>query len=318
MKYDDKFEDFYNKLVAEESGFLESKKNEAGFENVKNNLLTIVLIIIGIVLFFYASIKATDLLNIYFSMLIYIIIAVFIKRRFSSDVKKIEYTSEFNEKVIKRMLDLIDKDAFYHRNDYISSDTYDDAEFEKYDRFFSNYSVSGRIENKFDYSFGDVKTEYVEKSDKHHRYVNLFSGLFMTIDSPKTINNPIYIKNLDNILFRPIGFYKVPSKKIKIKFDTPEFEKEFDVYSADNNIVSKILTPDIIKSLVDFRKEMKIRSEITIKDNHIYYRFFCGTLYKRNILNSSTIDKKSLYNYYKVVDFSLNISEKLTDLINNI
>ena len=315
MKEDKKFNEFYNKLVAEESDFLEKKRKEAGYESTRNKFLTVTLVIIGVILFFCLSRNVINLFRFYIVIILYIIIAVFIKRRFSFYNKKEEYTAEFNERVMRRMLVLFDKEAFYHRNDSISKDTYDDAEFEKYDRYFSNYSVSGRIKNKYDYVFGDVKTEYLERSDRHHRYVNLFSGLFMSVDCPNKFEDPIYIKNMDNILFRKLGYYKVPSKKLKIKFDLPEFDKEFDVYSAGNNMALKILNSDILKLFTDFRKEMNVRFEITFKNNHIYYRFFCGKLFKRKRFSNNLLDKRILYRYYRVISFSLLLSEKLVELV---
>ena len=315
MEKEKLFEEFYEKLVNEEADSLNKKKKNAGIENIRNRVLSIILIIIVFITIFYLIKMLINPYLIVLIIILYSLVIYAIKTRLISHDKRIDFTSDFKEKVIKGMTSLLDKDALYNKYNSISEDMYNEAEFENYDRLSSDFTVSGKLKNNSNYIFGDVKTDFFERRKRMRGYRIMFFGLFVSIEHNKELKDAIYIKNGDNILFRNIGYYKVPSKKLKVKFDSPEFEKEFDVYSADNNLVSKIITPDIMKSLLDFKKEMNIRYEITIKDNHIYYRFFCGKLYKNNPLNSNPIDKKSLYKYYKVIEFSLNISEKLTELV---
>ena len=313
MENDKKFENFYDRLVNEESDLLKLRC-EMKNESIRNILVVIILIVAGFVVFFYV---VGNVINVYIFFLvpiIYLLIALFIKNKFCSDDKKMEYMLNSKERIIKGMLNLSGRNAVYYKNSSIGSETYDDAEFEKYDRYTSDFSVFGKLNNGYNYNFGDVKTEYLEGNRKYHKYTNLFQGLFVYVDFPNRFKDPIYIKNMDNILFRKIGYYKVPSRELKIKLDSLDFDKEFDVYTSNKEMAIELLNSGIREVFITFRKEMNIRFEITIKDGFIYYRFFCGNLFKINKYSSNPLNKKTIYNYYKAIEFCLSLSEKLISI----
>ncbi|MEE3342525.1 MAG: DUF3137 domain-containing protein [Bacilli bacterium] len=317
MEFDKKFEKFYDELVNEESHF-SKLKNEMKNESLRNILVVSILIVIGVVVLFYAVSNMINSSMYYFVPIAYVLIAFFIKNKFCGNDKQLEYILKSKERIMNGILKLSDKNAVYYKNSSIGSEIYDEAEFEKYDRYTSDFSVFGKLNNDYSYNFGDVKTEYLEGNVKYHKYTNLFQGLFVYVDCPNKFKDSIYIKNMDNIFFRKTGYYKVPSKKMKVEFDSLDFDKEFDVYTSNKKVVIELLNSNIREVFINFRKEMNIRFEMTIKDDKIYYRFFCGNFFKINKYSSNPLNKKAIYNYYKAIDFCLSISEKLIDVAEKI
>ena len=312
MKEDKKFEEFYEKLVNEESNF-SKLKNEMKNETIRNILVVIILIVIGVVVFFYVIGNVINIFMLFGVPIGYLLIAFFIKDRLCSNEKKFEYVLNSKERIVNGILKLSDRNAVYYKNSSIDSTIYDDAEFEKYDKYTSDFLVFGKLNNDYRYNFGDIKTEYFDGSVKYHKYTNLFQGLFVYVDFPDKFKNSIYIKNVDNILFRKIGYYKIPSKKLKIEFNSLDFNKEFNIYTSNKESAMKLLDQDIREMLVDFRKKTNIKFEITIKSGVIYYRFFCGNLFKVNKYVKNPLNKRVIYNYYKTIDFCLFLSQKLID-----
>lgn len=75
----------------------------------------------------------------------------------------------------------------------------------------------------------------------------------------------------------------------------------------------QLLTADIMQMLVEFDKEMSY--EVTIKNNFLYIRFFSKGIFEAPVCYEDPLDKETLYKYYKILDFILNLSNKLTKII---
>ena len=104
-------------------------------------------------------------------------------------------------------------------------------------------------------------------------------------------------------------------EKIRVNLDSQEFEKYFDVYSTDKIIAMQLLTADIMQLLINFKKEMKMYYEITIKNNSIYIRFRTGKMFEPVSVFGFSLDKKIIYKYYKILDFVFSLTDNLINLI---
>ena len=63
--------------------------------------------------------------------------------------------------------------------------------------------------------------------------------------------------------------------------------------------------------------QMGMDYELTIKDNRIYIRFMSGKMFETAGVNKFSLDKDTLYKYYRMLDFSFTLSDKLINLIKN-
>ena len=105
-------------------------------------------------------------------------------------------------------------------------------------------------------------------------------------------------------------------KKKKIDLDSSEFENFFDVFADDKIIAMQLLTADVMEDLINLAKEAHSEFDITIKNSCIYLRFRTVDMFEAESLEKETLNKKSLYYYYRVLDFCFNLSNKIVDLIN--
>ena len=60
---------------------------------------------------------------------------------------------------------------------------------------------------------------------------------------------------------------------------------------------------------------MHIDYEITIKNNQIYIRFMSGKMFEAADLQKFSLDKNTIYKYYKMLDFSFTLANLLSNLI---
>jgi len=77
----------------------------------------------------------------------------------------------------------------------------------------------------------------------------------------------------------------------------------------------QLLTADIMQLLVNFQEEMDMEYELTIKNNCIYIRFMSGEMFETANVTKFSLDKNILYKYYRMLDFSITLTNKLINLI---
>lgn len=205
-----------------------------------------------------------------------------------------------------------------HQNIGLSSTEFEEAEFENYDIYNAEDLIQGTLKNNCKFAMSEVLTQdkYTD-SDGNTRYLTIFSGLFAKIETPKPFNALLYLRKDrkdKNFLSRAITF-KLPFDKLRIQLDSQEFEKIFDVYASDQIIAMQLLTADIMQDLTQFYNEMKIDYEVTIKENSLYIRFWCGKMFETAKLNKFSLDRNTLYKYYKMLDFSFSLTDKLLKLL---
>ena len=123
----------------------------------------------------------------------------------------------------------------------------------------------------------DVITKYkLKKRNSIRSYYVLFSGLFIKVETPKSFKSNLYLRNTKQNIILTINsiLFAQPFKNLKVELDSQEFEKNFNVYCTDKIIALQLLTADIMQLLINFKYEMNMNYEITIKNSNIYIRFF--------------------------------------------
>lgn len=322
MNSNEKFEQIYSKIVENNFEDLEISRFKAKNETIRNITIIIILIIIGFVLhsFLYKTFYPNDEIAD-FIVFIYIVIAflIYIKATPKGQNSKItQYKNDFKTKVVKALLDSFEENINYYPCKGISSSSYIDAEFEKYDRYSSEDLMQGILKNNCNFSMSEVLTEY-ETTDKNGniQYHTLFCGILSKVETPKPFNASLYLRKDrkdKNILARTFSS-KLPFDKLRVELDSQEFEKIFDVYCSDKIIAMQLLTADIMQLLIEFQKAMNMEYEITIKNSLIYIRFMSGEMFETANVMKSSLDKSTLYKYYRMLDFTFTLTDKLIQLI---
>lgn len=318
MDTDERFEQIYSKIVEENKEELEKSRQEAKQEIIK----IVSIIIIGIILFLIIN-KVVVVKEIFekssgILSLIIIFLIIIILCRIAKNSKILQYKNKFKMKVIKSLLNSFEENIMYFPKEGVKSQDYDEGGFEKYDLFNSEDLMKGVLKNECDFQMSEVETTDVQEDEEGKKnYITIFHGIFAKIKTPKPFNTTLYLKQDyrdKNFLNKMIS--SVSSlEKIRVNLDSQEFEKYFDVYSTDKIIAMQLLTADIMQLLINFKKEMKMYYEITIKNNSIYIRFRTGKMFEPVSVFGFSLDKKTIYKYYKILDFVFSLTDNLINLI---
>lgn len=316
MNTDEKFEQIYSKILEENSQILEELRHETKDE--LTNVMIFLSILIGVIILIALLVRHIASSIIAFSLLFFVILKI--GRNYEKS-KTYKYKNYFKTKVIRTLLNSLNKTIEYFPTDGINSSIYNEAEFEAYSKYTSDDLIHGSLNNNCNFEMSEVLTE-IYCGGRGYHYYTAFSGLFAKIETPKTFNTRLYlrkaqkpkdvvVKYLDKISNDiSIAFSKNTIKNLKIELDSPEFEKYFDVYCTDKIAAMKLLSSDVMQLLIDFQKEMNIDCELTIKSNFIYIRFMSGKLFEPAI-SQCTLDKDTFYKCYRILDFLFRLSNKL-------
>ena len=179
-----------------------------------------------------------------------------------------------------------------------------------HDRYFSDDLIEGKIDNKYDFTFGEVHTQYeTEDSDGHSHYYTLFHGTFACINCDHNFEKRITIRKDKGFIGKIFGVHKN-----RVEMDSSLFEKYFEVRGENPIEVMQVLTSDIMDYMIDFF-ENKYEFEITIDKNMIFFRFNTGKIFEPKLFGSS-LDKTLLKNYYDLINFIIDFTKMFNKTIN--
>ena len=239
------------------------------------------------------------------------------KRKTSkSDIKKCNddtkiYTALYTEKIITEFLKQFEEKIKYYPAEKMPREIYDMAEFERYDEYFSGNIMNIMLKNNCRAKMTEVITSYITRDSEGFEFHNdIFSGIFALIETPKKFKEELYVKQDEELTERSI----IPECE-KIQLDSPEFEQYFDIYGTNKIVAMQLLTADIMQMFIDFRKDTGIKFEFVIKNNRIFLRFYGGKIFVIPDLEKSLWDKDLMYENYKILDFTLSLTYKITKLI---
>lgn len=321
MKYDEKFEQVYKKILEENIKRLEYLRNEARKELHFPSISTESMMkkIFVMLMFFLILIITCFLCYCFNYWCIEIILIEFFVGigavNFSSEIKtnvlpyKI-YKRRFKNRVIKELIDSFGEKINYAYRKGIYEKNFQDSEFERYGKFSSEDLITGQLKNNCEIQMSEI----IEKGF-YSSYVNF--SLFCIIKAPKPFDTRLYIrknKEESKNIIKKIFERKTEYSKLKVNIDFQEFEEYFDVYATDKIITMQLLTSEILELIMEFRKEMNF--EVTIKNDYIYIRFITESLFEEPDLETFSLDKDLLYKYYKTIDFSIKLSNLLVKTIN--
>ena len=322
MNNNEKFEQIYSDILTNKKNLEHSRLN-AKIEVILKWITAFSVIFIGLFIYLFLynkfQIGACIFLFIYISVLTIIYFIAIRKMEKEKKKSKMEiYIDDFKQKVITLIIQSFDKNFIYSPHDEIFPESYDKAEFEKYDKYHSEDLISGYIQG-CRFKMAEILTQYKTTYNGNPSYHTLFSGIFFMIKSSKPFTPCFYLRSdirNKNILTLPFDI-NLKFGKLKVKVDSQEFEKNFDVYCTDKIIAMQLLTADIIQFFIDFQKENNIDFEITIKNDYIFIRFMSGKIFEPANLFKSSLDKKTIFKYNNILDFTLTLVNKIIELIQN-
>ena len=282
------FNDIYEKIYQDSFVQLEHERKKT-----KNQIFSFsfVAIMIGQILGIITN-------NIFFIFIFVPAIIVF----FILSGKDVTYKKMYKEKIIRVFVKEYSPTLEFLPNSGISKPTYYSGEFEKFDRYFTEDLITGTLDNGYKINIGEVKTQR-ESRDKegHVTYTTIFHGLFSEIELENYMPAEIKIRKNTISLF---------DSKDKVEMDSSEFEKIFNVYGTNKITTMQLLTADVMEMFINFKEKNKIVPELTIKNNKLYIRYATGSIFEATFLKNA-LDFDTLLKYYNVINFTLDLTEKL-------
>ena len=97
--------------------------------------------------------------------------------------------------------------------------------------------------------------------------------------------------------------------------DSGEFEKYFDVSSNDKILAMRILTSDVMDTILKF-KNTSDNFQITINNNHVCIRIPCNNLFETSVTKSAD-NKELLKEDYKYLNFIYGLSQSILNALEN-
>lgn len=218
-----------------------------------------------------------------------------------------KYRSVYKDEVLKKFVKAIHEELEYNefgareKIEYI----YRNSRLETicFDYLKVDDIISGQITEDTYVDLANVCAIDERKTiDDRYKKRKVFEGLFSATKCTGDIKGNIKIKRQN----KSVTAYE---REQKVELDNQTFESMYDVYCIDETFAYRILTPDVMESLIELGK-YGFDIEISIKDSVIYTRMALGPMFEPNLFNSS-LDRDSLYTYYCVIKFVVDLTESV-------
>lgn len=223
-----------------------------------------------------------------------------------------KYKTEYKNQIVHQFVKSFNNKLDYSSttSDSIIKENFRRANFtiEPYNRFYSDDYIKGYLDDNTFIRMADINVERVVESGKNSYTVPVFQGIFAFTASIKNINTYIKISKNSFTLFH---------SKNSIEMDSSEFEKYFDVNSENELLTMRLLTHDVMNTLVEFYKKYNLPFEIVLRDNIIYLRFFTGPMFEPKIFGKS-LDKDLIFTHYCILNFVMDVSKSINKVLQEI
>ena len=229
-----------------------------------------------------------------------------------------KFVAKYKQLVVPEFVKLLNPNVIYSPEKGILKRAYEDGQFEGFEYYNSEDYISGYI-NDYKFEMANVCTKKSNVTQEGKReFVVDFQGLYAIMPLPETKGIELYLRNDYKDTYKALSqLITEDFDSLYSKMDSSEFEKSFDVYTNNKDFASKIFTQDIMKLMVEYKKQINIPFEFTIKNNHFYIRFKGYDLFEPYVLDGHPIlEKNQLYKDYYTLNFAYTIMLMMYDNIN--
>ncbi len=211
------------------------------------------------------------------TLLIGFIYWLFYRFSFSKKIDAIKH--RFKGDVINKMVKFVDESLHYEPQRGISQGDYQQSRIfvTNVDRYHSEDMVSGKLGSTA-IRFSEVHSEkriqrQSSKGEAQEEWKTIFKGILFAADFNKNfVGRTVVTADVAENLLGSIGtmFQKMNTARDPlIKLEDVEFEKAFAVYSTDPVEAHYILSPSLMKRIVEFRKKTG-SINLSFIESHVY------------------------------------------------
>lgn len=290
------FNEIYEKVYREHGPEIEEMRKKAQKTSNTIIILWVILILFSLPISMLGFIFFILVVIAYVAMIVYTVLGLTLSKDYRNFIMK------YKENIIGSFVKSYDEKLNYDPNNGIGSAIYRKAGFEGFDTFHTEDLISGIISDKYNISFAEVHTERESTdSDGNTTHYTVFHGLFGVVDLNTVLGANIKIRKNGVSLF---------DRKYRLEMDSQEFEKIFNIYTTDKITAMQLMTADVMQTLIDFRNKNKIAPEISIIADRLYIRFATENVFEPK-LRQNSFDYSTLLKYYNIINFTLDITEKM-------
>jgi hypothetical protein len=231
------------------------------------------------------------------------------------DNKKLYH--QFKIRIIGKIVSFIDPHLKYDYKSYIPQQVFKRSGiFQKgIDRYSGDDYVSGTLE-KTHIEFSELDVEYITRdSEGNEQRHTIFKGIFFSADFNKHFKTKTYV--LPDVAEQLFGFFGETLQSLfkshgeLVKMEDPEFEKQFVVYGKDQIEARYILSPALIRRILDFKTKTKHNIYLSFVDTRVYIALsFNRNLFEPRLF-SSYVNFESIQQYYEDLRLALDLVEEL-------
>jgi hypothetical protein len=190
-----------------------------------------------------------------------------------------EYRSTYKMLIVDRVVQIVGSELRYWPKNHISESDYDASRlFRSADRFNGEDLVQGRV-GATQLQFSEIHAEYKTTNSKGQTsWHTIFRGVLFIADFNKHFHGTTTVKpdNAERLLGRfgqslqAFGDQIDFDNRQLVKLEDPEFEKMFAVSSTDQIEARYILSPSMMRRLLDLRTRHGCDVHVAFIANHIY------------------------------------------------
>ena len=307
------FEDIYQEITNSDNSEIKEAHEKAKIKQNKYRTIGIIIGLIINILVLLSIINNFGFHSIIFMLVIDLFIYIITNLAISMSKEQRKYLDLYKNKIIKKIIENFYTNLEYFPYKEIPEYIYKTGNYEYYEKYTSDDYFEALIDEKNSIQMAEVLTEeereYKDSEGNIRKEViTKFHGLFAKVELEKSINSELRITKNQTGLFN----------RDKVKMDSVEFEKNFDVKSTNKIIAMQILTSDIMLELVEFLKLNKIKYDIYINNNELFIRFHCGAMFEVGKMKKGIMDKELVQRYYQILKFTYNVARKLIKTINEV
>lgn len=125
----------------------------------------------------------------------------------------------------------------------------------------------------------ELDVKHIERSRRRVFVKNIFSGLFVALELPRTLEGKTFISTELGLLFQDIGGQVFDPDAVETELEWNDFEKLLEVKTTNPIEARYILTPDFMEDLFIWwrdRKQLgdkKLQVRLSFVGNHMYVLF---------------------------------------------
>jgi len=245
--------------------------------------------------------------------------------------KASEWRNTFKHRVMTRLVKLFHPSLNYYPNRAIAKQEYRLSMLfhnsPDPDRYRGEDYIEGVID-KTDIRLSELHTEYRQvtydsKGNRREYWVTIFRGLFISADFHKHFHGiTLVLPDTEQSWLGGLGqWLQSISAKLGnqpgelVKMEDPEFERLFKVFSTDQVEARYILTPNMIRRIVEFRN----RTQSQVRVSFIASRVFVAIPTSHNHFEPPSLlapadkllDPATLAQYFEELKFALAVVDEL-------